>query len=338
MPFVSVTWLVFQLFSGWLNAFADKNMKRISVTWPVSHLCSGWLNALANENMPCMLVTLCVFQSFSGSLNWSPFFWNKRFMLVTLVVSQLDMCPYFALALSGSSSHSVTAIRSVLSSNWEGGVAPPATDPTRPVHRPRVLVGEMRMPFVIYSWFEITPKETTFESRNKCRVSVRHTYILCSPNDDLEDGTDDEIRMFEELFKGAWVLDFGYETLNRQSKLRSSSFVTHSRIFVWGSMRLATCCWVHLPSQFDSQPKILELGRPNKRNLSECVFEALFNDSSPYTAKSAKHSESFVRPSKIVFWGDTCFKWRLQRACRHNKMMIDEHLIKLFCQEGACVH
>jgi hypothetical protein len=28
----------------------------------------------------------------------------------------------------------------------------------------------------------------------------------------------------------------------------------------------------------------------------------------------------------------------LQRACRHNKMMIDEHLIKLFCQEGACVH
>jgi hypothetical protein len=50
----------------------------------------------------------------------------------------------------------------------------------------------------------------------------------------LEGGTKDEIWMFEALFKGVSTR-FGLEPLKSQSKIRISSFVLPSKIFVWGA-------------------------------------------------------------------------------------------------------
>jgi hypothetical protein len=40
---------------------------------------------------------------------------------------------------------------------------------------------------------------------------------------------------FSKPFSMAWVLDLGYEPLKNQSKIRMSSFVPPSKIFVWGA-------------------------------------------------------------------------------------------------------
>ncbi len=50
----------------------------------------------------------------------------------------------------------------------------------------------------------------------------------------LEGGTKEEIRMLEALFKGVSTR-FGLRTIENMSKIRISSFVPPSKIFVWGA-------------------------------------------------------------------------------------------------------
>ncbi len=66
----------------------------------------------------------------------------------------------------------------------------------------------------------------------------------------------------------ARVLDLGYEPLKNQLKIRMSSFVPPSQIFVWGVKLVTTS----LRQLYAPQTKILE----GRTNISERVFEALF--------------------------------------------------------------
>eukprot|EP01033_Poteriospumella_lacustris_P013195 gene13196-gene14057 len=71
---MSVTWLTFQLASGWLNAVVLANISPILVTRLTSHEDNGWSKVEAIRNMLCIVVTFIVvtwltFQMSSGRLN-----------------------------------------------------------------------------------------------------------------------------------------------------------------------------------------------------------------------------------------------------------------------------
>ena len=57
---------------------------------------------------------------------------------------------------------------------------------------------------------------------------------LCSPNEDLEGGTKDEIQIFEALFKGVSTR-FGLRTLEKSVENLDFIFCSSFQIFVWGA-------------------------------------------------------------------------------------------------------
>ena len=95
MPYMLVTWLVFQLPTAWLNNDAPWNMLLMIVTLLVSQLPTAWLNNHAPLNMPFMLVTWLVSHMEMSSLKFLPK--NNEFILVMPDVHQLPMgYPYVA--------------------------------------------------------------------------------------------------------------------------------------------------------------------------------------------------------------------------------------------------
>ena len=134
IPPISSTLLTTQLFNGWLNDFAFANISFISSTLLTFHLFNGWLNDFASWNIPSIFLTLLTFQLFNGWLkDFAPLnislifstllifqllisslnsFLNPKrpSILVTLLVSHVDIWPYFSVAFILFLNHSSIAI------------------------------------------------------------------------------------------------------------------------------------------------------------------------------------------------------------------------------------
>ena len=116
-----------------------------------------------------------------------------------------------------------------------------------------VLFRQTHLHAIIILWFRRTTKLLQTEKSRRLvvlssscdlnsdfyRVGQTHhaiiiiiVWFICSPNEDFGRVTKEELRIFEAFFK---VLYLGYEPLKSHSKIRSSSFVHPSEIFVWGA-------------------------------------------------------------------------------------------------------
>ena len=68
-PSTTVTLRTSQLFSGWLKAFASRNISHISITLLTSQPFSGWLNIFVLSNIQFIFVTLLTSHLSNGWLN-----------------------------------------------------------------------------------------------------------------------------------------------------------------------------------------------------------------------------------------------------------------------------
>jgi len=93
----------------------------------------------------------------------------------------------------------------------------------------------------------LTPLKSTSKIRissfvHPCEIFVWEVYILCSPNEDLEGGTKDEIQIFEALFKGVSTR-FGLRTIEKSVENLDFIFCQ-----TFQNLRLGS---IHLPQNFN---------------------------------------------------------------------------------------